>query len=322
MNRRQAVLGLGAILARPALAQEWRPGRPIRLIVPFAAGASSDTIARLVAARVGVALGTSFIIDNRAGAGGLLACQWVARAAPDGTTLLWGGGTALTHAALQRDPGYDVLSDFTPIATIVENPALLAVRPAAPWQDARALFAAATSDTGGLRYGSGGVGTPAHMAAAAMLKSIGAEGVHVPYRGANQATLAVETGEVDFAFAISNIVLPRLRQDAVRVLLSTGQRRIPALPNIPTLVEMVPDGPVITSGSSIVGPAGMPSAVVQRLHAAVNSVLTEDAGLRETLTREGGDITLAPTPGAYAAAWAPEFARLRRLVEISGVRVE
>lgn len=322
MDRRQAVLGLGAMLARPALAQEWRPARPIRLIVPFAAGASSDTIARIVAARLGAALGTALVIDNRAGAGGLLACQWVARAAPDGTTLLWGGGTALTHAALQRDPGYDVLSDFTPIATIVENPALLAIRPAAPWQDARALFAAAKSDAGGLRYGSGGVGTPAHMAAAAMLKSIDAEGTHVPYRGANQATLAVETGEVDFAFAISNIVLPRLRQDAVRVLLSTGQRRIPALPDIPTLAEMVPDGPVITSGSSIVGPAGMPPAIVRRLHAAVNAVVTEDAALRETLTREGGDITLAPTPDAYAAAWPQEFARLRRLVEISGVRVE
>lgn len=322
MDRRQAVLGFGAMLAQPALAQEWRVARPIRLIVPFAAGASSDTIARLVAARLGAALGTSFVIDNRAGAGGLLACQWVARAVPDGTTLLWGGGTALTHAALQRDPGYDVLRDFTPIATIVENPALLAIRPAAPWRDARALFAAAKSAAGGLRYGSGGVGTPAHMAAAAMLKSIDAEGTHVPYRGANQATLAVETGEVDFAFAISNIVLPRLRQDAVRVLLSTGQRRIPALPDTPTLAEMIADGPVITSGSSIVGPAGMPPAIIHRLHAVVSSVVTEDAGLRETLTREGGDITLAPTPDAYAAAWPQEFARLRRLVEISGVRVE
>jgi tripartite-type tricarboxylate transporter receptor subunit TctC len=309
--------------ARHALAQDALTGRSIRLVVPFAAGASSDTIARIVSAKLTEALGANIVVENRAGAGGLLAAQLVARAAPDGTTLLWGGGTALTQAALQREPGYDALRDFTPIATIVENAALLAVRTAAPWRDYKELFAAARANrAGGLRYGSGGVGTPAHMAGAAMLKAIGADGTHVPYRGANQATLAVETGEVDFAFAISNIVLPRMQHGAVRVLLSTAARRIAALPEIPTLKETVPDGPVITSGSSIVGPAGMPAAVVNRIHAAVNRIVTDDAALREALTREGGEITLAPSPAAYAEEWAEEFARLKRLVEISGVRVE
>ncbi|WP_237217456.1 tripartite tricarboxylate transporter substrate binding protein [Falsiroseomonas oryziterrae] len=326
MRRRTLLLAAASLpLAGIARAQDLA-GRTIRLIVPFAAGASSDTIARIVSVRLAEALGTSIVVENRAGAGGLLAAQQVARAAPDGTTLLWGGGTAITHAVMGRDPGYDVLRDFTPIATIVENPALLAVRPAAPWRDISALLVAAGADAvpgrGGLRYGSGGVGTPAHMAAAAMLKAIGAEGTHVPYRGANQATLAVETGEIDFAFAISNIVIPRLQQGAVRVLLSTAARRIPALPDVPTMAETVPDGPVITSGSSIVGPAGMNPALVARIHAAVNRVVTEDAALRDTLTREGGDITLAPTPAAYAAEWGNEVARLRRLVEISGARLE
>ncbi|WP_270939376.1 tripartite tricarboxylate transporter substrate-binding protein, partial [Falsiroseomonas oryzae] len=192
-----------------------------------------------------------------------------------------------------------------------------------PWRDIAALIAAArAAPAGGLRYGSGGVGTPAHMAAAAMLKAIGAEGTHVPYRGANQATLAVETGEVDFAFAISNIVIPRLQHGTVRVLLSTAARRIPALPEVPTLAETVPEGPIITSGSSIVGPANMPPALVARIHAAVNRLVTEDAAFRESLTREGGDITLSPTPAAYAAAWVDEVARFRRLVEVSGARVE
>lgn len=325
MRRRHlgAAALLAALPARRLRADEAWPARPIRLIVPFAPGASSDTIARLVAVRLAEALGGSIVIENRAGAGGLLAAQTVARAAPDGYTLLWGGGTALTHAVLQRDPGYDALRDFTPVATIVENPALLAVRPAAPWRDIAALIAAARAERGGgLRYGSGGVGTPAHMAAAALLKAVGAEGTHIPYRGANQATLAVETGEVDFAFAISNIVLPRLQQGAVRVLLSTAARRIPALPDTPTLAETVPDGPVITSGSSIVGPGGMAPAVVARIHAAVARVVAADAALRDQLTREGGDIALAPTPAAYAAAWPEELARLQRLVEISGARPE
>ncbi len=321
MRRRHLLMGLALPLARPVLAQDLP--RTIRIIVPFAAGASSDTVARLVSARLAEALGVNIVIENRAGAGGLIAAQTLARAAPDGTTLLWGGGTAITHAVMGRDPGYDVLRDFTPIATIAENPALLAVRTAAPWRDHHALFAAARSaPAGGLRYGSGGVGTPAHMAAAAMLKAIGAEGTHVPYRGANQATLAVETGEVDFAFAISNIVIPRMQHGTLRALLSTAGRRISTLPELPTLKEAVPHGPVIVSGSSLVGPAGMPSSVVAQLHAAVSRLVNTDAALREALTREGGDITLSESPAAYAAEWPQEVARLRRLVEVSGARVE
>src|SRR4051794_19162072 len=324
MRRRHFGIGLGAaILARTGHAQEAWPSRPIRLIVPFVAGASSDTIARLVATRLGEPLGTSIIVENRAGAGGLIAAQAIAHATPDGYTLLWSGEVALTQAVLQRDPGYDALRDFTPLATIVENPAVLCVRPAAPWRDIAALLAAARAQrSGGLRYGSGGVGTAAHMAAAAMLKLIGAEGTHVPYRGANQAALAVEQGEVDFAFAISNIALPRMQQGAIRVLLSTGARRMAMLPDLPTLAEAVPGGPIITSGSSIVGPAGIPASIAARLHAAVRHLVTEDVALREALTREGGDITLSASPGAYAAAWAEQFTRLQRLVEISGARAE
>lgn len=321
MHRRRLLLASLAPLAAPALAQDLP--RSIRLIVPFAPGASSDTIARIVAAKLAEPLGTSIVVENRAGAGGLIAAQTVARAAPDGATLLWGGGTAITHGVMGRDPGYDVARDFTPIATIVENPALLAVRTASPLRDIQGLVAAArAAPPGGLRYGSGGVGTPAHMAGAALLRGLNAEGTHVPYRGANQATLAVEQGEVDFAFAISNIVIPRWQQGSVRVLASTAARRIPLLPDTPTLREVLGQDIVIVSGSSIVGPAGMPAAVVNRIHAAVNRLVTEDAALREQLTREGGDITLAPTPAAYAAGWGEEIARLRRLVEISGARVE
>jgi len=325
VQRRHFGIGLAGatLVATPGRAQDTWPNRPIRLIVPFVAGASSDTIARIVAAKLAEPLGTSIVVENRAGAGGLLASQMVARAAPDGYTLLWGGGTALTHAVLQREPGYDALRDFTPIATIVENPAVLCVRTAAPWRDIAALLAAARSErSGGLRYGSGGVGTPAHMAAAAMLKLAGAEGTHVPYRGANQAALAVEQGEVDFAFAISNIALPRMQQGTIRVLLSTGARRMSTLPDLPTLAETLQGGPIITSGSSIVGPAGIPAPIVTRLHAVIGRLVAEDAALRAALTREGGEITIAESPAAYAASWAEEFARLQRLVELSGARAE
>lgn len=322
MRRRATLLGLGALAALPARGQDAWPGRPIRLIVPFAPGASSDTLARLITARAAGPLGAGFVIENRAGAGGLLAAQYVARAAPDGTTLLWGGGTAITHAVMQANPGYDVLRDFTPVIVIVEHPAVLAVRTASPFADIAGLLAAAKRAQGGLRYGSGGVGTPAHMAAAAMLRLVGAEGIHVPYRGANQATLAVEQGEVDFAFAISNIALPRHQQGAVRILVTAGARRMSALPQIPTLAETVPGGPVVTSTSSVVGPAGLPEPIARRLHAAFHEAVTGDAELRASLAAEGGDITLSESPAAYAMAWEGELRRLQELVRLSGARVE
>ncbi len=310
---------VGSVRAAPARAEE---PRPIRLVVPFAAGASSDTLARLVAPRLSAALGQPVVVENRAGGGGQVAAQLVAAAPPDGGILLWAAEVALTQAVLQREPGYDPLRDFTVIANMLENPALLCVRPAAPWPNLAALLAAARArGRGGLSYGSGGVGTPAHMAAAALLKLAGAEGTHVPYRGANQAALAAEQGEVDFAFAISNIALPRFQQGAVRLLATTGERRIPTLPDVPTLAESVPDGPIITSGNTLAGPAGLAPALAARLHAAMQQVVG-DPGFRATLTDSGGEIVLKPSPAEQQVEWAVAFRRLQRLVELSGARAE
>lgn len=322
MRRRTALLGLTALAATPASAQEAWPTRPVRMIVPFAPGASSDTLARLITAKAAGPLGGSFVIDNRAGAGGLIAAQAVARAAPDGYTLLWTGGTAITHAVMQSNPGYDIFRDFTPVTEIAENPAVLAVRTASPFLNIAALLDAARRTGGGLRYGSGGVGTPAHMAGAALLKTIGAEGIHVPYRGANQATLAVEQGEVDFAFAISNIAVPRQQQGAVRILCTAGLQRMAALPTVPTLAEVAPGVPPVTSTSSVIGPAGLPDAVTQRLHAAFRDAVQGDAALRAALEAEGGAIILSESPAAYAAAWPAQVQRLRDLVRISGATIE
>jgi tripartite-type tricarboxylate transporter receptor subunit TctC len=312
-----------ALAIAPAThAQETFPSRPVRLVVPFAPGASSDTLARQITAKAAGPLGGTFVVENRAGAGGLLAAQYVARAAPDGYTLLWGGGTAITHAVMQASPGYDVLRDFTPVIALAAHPAVLAVRTASPYRDIAGLLAAAKTVPGGLRYGSGGIGTPAHMAAAAMLKLVGAEGTHVPYRGANQATLAVEQGEVDFAFAISNIALPRQRQGMVRILLTAGAERMSALPDVPTLAETVPRGPIVTSTSSVVGPAGLPEAASRHLYTAFHAAVSGDAALRAGLVAEGGAIILSASPAAYAAAWSEELQRLRDLVALSGARAE
>lgn len=326
MNRRRTLLSLSALGLAPGalLAQQAAyPSRPVSLVVAFAAGSSSDTLARLISSRAAVPFGGQFVIDNRPGAGGLVAVQRVARSAPDGYTLLWGGGTAITQAVMQPNPGYDVMKDFTQIVTLAEHPAVLGVRADRPWKTVEDLFEAARAAKGGpLRYGSGGIGTPAHMAAAAMLKLIGAEGIHVPYKGANQATLAVEQGEVDFAFAISNIALPRHQMGQVRILVSAGSVRMSALPDVPTLAETLKGGPVVISGSSLIGPAGMPGPVVDRIAAAFSEAMTRDEELRKRIAGEGGSIVLSRSPAAYRADWGEELSRLKDLIQLSGVRAE
>lgn len=325
MNRRQTLASLGALGLTPLslFAQSAYPSRPVNLVVAFAAGSSSDTLARLISSRTATSLGGQFVIENRPGAGGLVAAQRVARAAPDGYTLMWGGGTVITQAVMQASPGYDVMKDFTQIVTLAEHPAVLGVRADRPWRTVHDLFTAARAAKGApLRYGSGGIGTPAHMAAAAMLKLIGAEGIHVPYKGANQATLAVEQGEVDFAFAISNIALPRHQIGRIRILVSAGSVRMTALPEVPTLAETLKSGPVVVSGSSVIGPAGLSDTVVHRISAAFSEVMTRDEDLRRRIAEEGGSIVLSSSPAAYRAEWGEEIKRLKDLIALSGVRAE
>ncbi|MFM8546809.1 MAG: Bug family tripartite tricarboxylate transporter substrate binding protein [Betaproteobacteria bacterium] len=326
MKRRHALVSMSVIGLVPWSARAQNaayPVRPVSLVVPFAAGSSSDTLARLISSRAAVPFGGSFIIDNRPGAGGLVAVQRIARAAPDGYSLMWGGGTAITHAVMQADPGYDVMKDFAPVVTLAEHPAVLGVRADRPWKSIQDVFTAARAARDGpLRYGSGGIGTPAHMAAAAMLKLIGAEGIHVPYKGANQATLAVEQGEVDFAFAISNIALPRHQIGRIRILASSGSIRMTALPEVPTLAETIRGGPVVISGSSIIGPAGLPSVIVDKLAAAFAEVMSKDEDLRRRIAEEGGSVVLSASPAAYRDEWAVELRRLKELVALSGVRAE
>lgn len=328
MRRRSVLAGLaGGVAApvlRPASGQGRWPDKPIRLVVPFVAGSSTDTIARVVAAKLSDVLGERMVVDNRAGAGGLIAAQAVARAAPDGTTLFFGGSTLIGNASLHRDPGYDPVADFTPIVSIVENPALLVVKADAPWRDAAALATAMRERAAAgrpLSYGSGGVGTPAHLAAAALSTLARAEGLHVPYRGANQAVLALAQGEVDFTYAIIGIALPQVRGGTFRPLMVTGARRASSLPEVPTFGEALPGGPVVTTWSSLAGPAGVPASIQRVLHDAVHRA-AQDPAFIQALTRDGGEMVLSESPEAFSRFWRDQRQVLSELVRMTGARVE
>ena len=306
--------------ARPA-PPRW-PEKPVRLVVPFVGGSSTDTIARVLALRLGEELGQNIVVENRAGAGGLLAAHTVQRAEPDGYTLLFSGAGLLHIRHLQRDAGFEPLRDFTPVARVVTNSAVCCVPADRPWRSVASLVAAARSGSpSGLAYGSGGVGTPAHLAGAALLKLSDAPGIHVPYNGANQATLALARGEVDFAFAIANIALPYIRDGRFRPLVYAGGRRNDALPEVPSFPEAVPGAPAVENWSAIFGPAGLPAPVVERLDRAVQAV-GRRADFAGTMARDGNEVFLSGSPEALRSFMAQEHESIGRLVRLAGASRE
>jgi tripartite-type tricarboxylate transporter receptor subunit TctC len=320
LTRRALALAALPMVTVPKPAAAW-PERPIRLVVPFVGGSSSDTLARLVAQALGEELGQRVVVENRAGAGGLLAIQSVQRAEPDGYTLLFAGSTLSQVFFLQRTPGFDPLTDFTPVVRIVTNAAVLCVQAGRPWADVAALVAAARAAPQGLTYGSGGVSTAAHLAGAALLNLAGASGIHVPYNGANQATLALARGDVDFAFAIVNIALPYVRDGTFRALLYAGGARNPVLPEVPAFPEAIPGAPGMENWSAIVAPARLPAVITERLHAAV----VARAGTPEfaaVLRRDGNAVFLSASPADVAAYLAAEHAATGRLVRLAGAAAD
>ena len=306
--------------ARPARAA-W-PERPVRLAVPFVGGSSTDTVARVLALRLGEELGQGVVVENRAGAGGLVAAQTVQRAEPDGYTLLFSGAGLFHVYHLQRGTGFEPLRDFTPVARVVTNSAVCCVPADRPWRSVAALAAAARSGPpSGLAYGSGGVGTPAHLAGAALLKLSDAPGIHVPYSGANQATLALARDEVDFAFAIANIALPYIREGRFHPLVYAGGGRNRALPEVPSFPEEVPGAPAVENWTAVFGPVGLPAAVVERLDRAVQAV-GRRPDFTAAMARDGNEVFLSESPGALSAFMAGEHEAIGRLVRLAGASRE
>jgi tripartite-type tricarboxylate transporter receptor subunit TctC len=315
---RRALPGLAAaVLARPALAAF--PDRRVSLTVPFVGGSSADTIARVVGKHLAEELGQPVVIDNRAGAGGLLATQSTIRAAPDGYSLLFSGAQLSNIFWLRKEPEFDPLRDFTPVVRVLNNAAVLLVKTDKPWHSAAELVAAAKAKEGGLSYGSGGVGTAAHIAGAALLNLSGAPGLHVPYNGANQATLALLKGEVDFAFAIINIALPYVRRGEFRALIYAGAKRSSHLPEVPSFPEAVAGAPGMDNWSAIVGPAGMDPAVTERLHAATVAACSRPEAVA-ALTGDGNEMFLSESPAAFSRFFAAEHAEIGRVVKLAGAR--
>jgi tripartite-type tricarboxylate transporter receptor subunit TctC len=322
MHRRQILAAAAlATIAAPAVAQHpepW-PVRQVRIIIPFAAGGPQDVPARIIADRLSQRLGAAFVVENRPGAGGGLGAQQVARAAPDGATLLFISAAISILPTLQPALNFDPIRDLEPLTTVVDLPAGLMVRLDSPFRTLDDLLAYARANPGKLNYGSGGVGSANHLTTALFASMAGIELTHVPYRGVSQAVNAIYSGEIELVFGSSIEVLQHVQQGRARLLGVTTESRIALLPDVPAIGERVP-GYAAPNFFSMYAPKGFPPALRDRLVAEL-ALLRDDPQLKERMAQAAGIIRL-DGPGPLAARLPQEIAKWRNLVERAGIRPE
>ena len=328
MQRRSFTRGLAALPVMlagaagvPTRAQaRWTPDKPLRLVVPFAAGGSTDISARLVGQALAERLGQTVVVDNRAGAAGNIGAEVVARAEPDGYTLIMAtSSTHATNAALYRKLSFNPVRDFTPISQIAFIPNLLVVNPELPVNSVAELVAYAKAKPGQLNYGSGGAGSSLHLAAAVFAQRAGIDMVHVPYRGGAPVAADLVSGKLQLSFSPLVEVLQQVRAGKLRALGVTTARRSALLPDKPAISEVIP-GYEVALWNGIMGPAGLPAPVVARLGSELVTIVGSPE-MRARLAEQGSD-PVGSTPQDFTAFVAAEQAKWAELVRISGATVD
>jgi len=315
-------LPLSLPLAAPALAQPAWPSRPVRVIVPWPPGGSTDVLARFLAEQMSQRLGQPFVIENRAGAGGNIGADAIAKSAPDGYTMgpVTVGGWSINQFLYARLP-YDPERDILPISMHWELPNVLVVSAAhVPATTVQEFIAWARARPGGVSYGTPGVGTTPHLSGAMFTSRLNIEGVHVPFRGAAQTIPAMLSGDVNFALDNLASYVPVIQEGRMRALAVTSAERWPTLPNVPTMAEAgVPDF-VVTSWCAMAFPAGVPRLIVERAAAVIREV--SDTPLMQDRFLRAGARAIWSTPEEAAARAARERPMWREVVRLSGARLE
>jgi len=302
---------LSAACLPSAFAQAW-PQRPIRVVQGFAAGGNADAIARLVSTEMARNLGQTMVVEAVAGAGGTLASAAVARAAPDGHTLLLAtGGHAVAGALYEKLP-YQTVDSFQMVSTITFFPFLLVTQPDAKLRSVADLVAAAKVTAGGLAYGTAGVGSTHHLVGELLSRQAGAPLLHVPFRGDSASITALLGGEIPFIVAPPTAVLGQLKAGKLRALAVTGPQRWGGMPDVPTVAEQGVAGFDVRSWAGWMLPAGTPQAIVQRLHEETQKAL-QLPNVRSRLEEMGGEVR-GSTPQEMTAMVAAEVQRWTRVV--------
>jgi tripartite-type tricarboxylate transporter receptor subunit TctC len=311
-----AALCLGAI-ASLALAQGAYPTRPIRIVVPNSPGSGADVVSRLVGIRLTEALGQQMIIDNRAGASGSIATEIVARAAPDGYTLLMITSQQSIVAAMYEKLSYDLVKDFSPISLLASTPLILVVNPAVAVTSVKDLVALAKAKPGQLNYGSPGSGTASHLATELFRSMTGIKLMHIPYKGTGPALTDTIAGQVQLTILVATALLPSIKSGKVRALGVTSLKRTSLAPDLPTIAESVP-GYEWSGWYGLVAPRGTPREIIARLNAEqIRALKTPE--FQERLTSLGAE-PLGTTPQEYASHIRTQVEKMRRAIKVSGAR--
>ena len=317
IRRRSLVLAAaGLALGGATLAQDF-PSRPIKWIVPYLAGTAPDTTVRITAEALSDILRQPVVVENKGGAAGNLGAQIAARAPADGYTWVYSATPMATNMRMYRKPGYDVMKDFIHVGGITRSDVVLVVAADAGIHSARELIERARRQPGKLSYASGGVGTPAHMGAELILRSAGAQALHVPYKGASESANAVLGKQVDFALTISSVSLPHIQGGKMKALALTAPTRNPRLPDVPTLAEAGIPGVTLVSFGGLSLPAGTPAPVVQRVEEALRKALADPA-VRAKLEANGAAV-VASTREEYARNLASEIALTEKMMKVAGI---
>ncbi len=303
-----------------AIAQSRYPDRPVRIIVPYTAGGSADTLARATAERLSVTLGQSFIVDNRTGGAGNIGTELVARATPDGYTLLLGfiGNLAIGPSYYAKLP-FDAVKDFAPITELAGVHNLLVVHPAVPARDFREFLVYVKANPRKLNFSSAGVASAGHLAGELLNAAGGLEMVHVPYKGGSQALTDLLGGHIQAMFS-GGSVLPHVRTGKLLALASCGAKRSAVMPEVPTIAESGFPGFEATGWFGLLAPAGTPKPVIARIYAETTDMLRTPA-IRDRLQHAGFDL-VGSTPDQFAAYIRSEIAKWSKVVKAAGVKPE
>lgn len=322
MLSRRALLATPALFAGlPALAQSW-PERPVRILVPFAPGGNTDALARLAADVLQEALtGSSFLVENRTGAGGLIAAEQMVRAAPDGHALMMVAVAVLAVApvAMAQPPRFDPVADVTPIVNLGSNPFVLISHRSVEAADLAGLIAWMRARNGAFPYASGGVGSFQHLSMELFLQRIGVQATHVPYRGGAPALADVLGGNAPMMFANLSEIVPHTQNPAVRIHGVSGLQPSPELPGVPAIASVLPGFETVT-WNGLMGPKGLPAPIAARIHGIVAAALQRPA-VRERMARIGAD-PLGEGPEPFAARLRADVARWNEVVRVAGIRFQ
>ncbi|MGG5818622.1 Bug family tripartite tricarboxylate transporter substrate binding protein [Falsiroseomonas sp. HW251] len=319
IGRRPALLALGAALARPALAQEEFPNRPVRMIVPFAPGGASDIIGRIIQPTLNNLLGRPIVIDNRPGATGNIGMEAAARAAPDGYTIVLGNaGTTVINPGVQTLP-WSPTRDLTGVTLVAETPNIVVVNPALPVHTIRELIDHIRARPGQLNYGSAGSASQNRLEMEMFMKQQRLEVVNVPYRGgAGPAVNGLVAGEIQVMFVTLPSALGPVQGGRLRALAVTTAERFPGLPDVPTLLEQgFPDN-VSSSWQGMLAPIATPAPIVQKLHDAIVATLRDEV-VQKRLVEAGAVAAPSRNPAAFTDFVAREFTRWRGVIQEIGV---